>query len=78
MIGSYRAFLAIVLLATTASVLGAPLAQAHNEMHFSSNGSIIHSQGRLCLGNRHLHQPCSHQATPQQQVADPFADMILG
>jgi hypothetical protein len=76
MIGSYRAFLAIVVLATTASALGAPLAQAHNEMHFSSKGSIIHSHERLRFSNRHL--PCSHQAPPQQQVADPFADMILG
>ncbi|MGY4480218.1 hypothetical protein [Bradyrhizobium sp. USDA 3364] len=76
MIGSYRAFLAIAALATTASVLGAPPAQAHNEMHFSRKGSIIHSQERLRLSNRHLQ--CSHQAPPQRQVADPFADMILG
>jgi len=76
MIGSLRAFLRIVLLVTAASVLGAPLAHAGNLMHSSGNRSTIHSQERFRLSNGHL--PCNRQAPPQPQVADPFADMILG
>lgn len=71
MIASYRTCLAIVLLATTTSVLGAPLAHAGSPMHLSGKRGIIHSQERFRLANGH------HQAPPQQ-VADPFADMILG
>lgn len=76
MIASHRAYLAIVLLAATVSVLGAPLAHAGSPMHFSGKRRTIHSQERFHLTNRRL--PCSHQALPQQQDADPFADMILG
>jgi hypothetical protein len=76
MIGSRRVSLAIVLLATTASILGAPLAHASSPVHFPGNRSIIHSQERSRLANRHL--PCNHQQPPQRQVEDPFADMILG
>ena len=75
MIGSRRASLAIAVLATTASMLSAPLARASSPMHFSDNRSIIHQQERFRLAKRHL--PRNHQA-PQQQVKDPFADMILG
>lgn len=35
MIASHRAYLTIVLLAATVSVLGAPLAHAGGPMHFS-------------------------------------------
>ena len=76
MIGSRRASLAIAVLATTASMLSAPLAHASIPMHFSGNRSTIHSQERFRLTNRHL--PRNHQAPPQPQVADPFADLILG
>ena len=76
MIGSRRASLAIALLATTASILGAPLAHASRPMHFSGNRSIIHTQEHFGLARRNL--PSNHQASPQQQVKDPFADMILG
>jgi hypothetical protein len=75
MIASYRTCLAIVLLATTTSVLGAPLAHAGSPMHLSGKRGIIHSQERFRLTNRHL--PYNHQA-PLQQVVDPFADMNLG
>jgi hypothetical protein len=76
MIGSYRVSLAIALLATTASILGAPLAHASSPMHFSGNRSTIHSQERFRPADRHL--PSNYQAPPQQHVEDPFADMILG
>jgi hypothetical protein len=75
MIASYRTYLTIVLLATAASVLGAPLAHAGSPMHLSGKRDIIHSQERFRLTNRHL--PCNHQAPPQQ-VVDPLADMNLG
>jgi len=69
MIGSRRAFLAIALLATTASVLGAPLAHASSPMHVSGNWSGVHSQEHVRLTNRHL--PYNHQAQSQQHVEDP-------
>ncbi|WP_426409769.1 hypothetical protein [Bradyrhizobium ganzhouense] len=71
MTSSYRTCLAILFLAATASVLGAPLAHADSPMHLSGKRSTIHPQERFRLANGH------HQAPPQQ-VADPFADMILG
>jgi len=76
MIGSRRAFLALSLLATTASMLGAPLAHASSPMHVSGNGNAIHTQEHFRLTNKHL--PSNHEAQPQQHVEDPFADMILG
>jgi hypothetical protein len=76
MISSLRASLAIALLATTASTLGAPLAHANSLMHSSGDRSTIHSQERFRLANRHL--PYQRQAPLQQRLEDPFADMILG
>jgi hypothetical protein len=76
MIASHRVSLAIAVLATAASMLGAPLAHAGSLMHSSGNRSTIYSQERSRLSDRHL--PSTHQAPPQQQVVDPFADMILG
>jgi hypothetical protein len=76
MIGSRRAFLAFSLLATTASMLGAPLAHASSPMHVSGSRNAIHTQEHFRLSNRHL--PSNHEAQPRQHVEDPFADMILG
>lgn len=76
MIGSRRAFFAIALLATTASMLGAPLAHASRPTHVSGNRNAIHTQEHFRLTNRYL--PSNHQVQPQQHLEDPFADMILG
>ncbi|TYO66306.1 hypothetical protein FXV83_12330 [Bradyrhizobium hipponense] len=76
MIASPRAYLAIVLLATPASLLGSPLAHAGSTMHFSGNRSNIHSQEHLRFTTGHL--PCIRQAPPRRQVEDPLADINLG
>jgi hypothetical protein len=76
MIGSRRAFLAIALLATTASTLGPSLAHASSPMLVTGNRNANHPQEHIRLTNRHL--PSNHRAQPQQPVEDPFADMILG
>jgi hypothetical protein len=76
MIASHRVSLTIAVLATAASMLGAPLAHAGSLMHSSGNRSTIGLQERSRHSDRHL--PCNRQASPQRQVADPFADMILG
>ncbi|MET4280009.1 hypothetical protein ABIB68_008291 [Bradyrhizobium sp. F1.2.2] len=76
MIASHRAHLAIVLLATTTSVLGAPLAHAGSSTHSSGNRSNIHSQQHLRFTTGPL--PCIRQAQPRRQVEDPLADINLG
>jgi hypothetical protein len=76
MIVSRRPSLTIALLATAASMLGAPLAHASSPMHVSGNRSAIHSQEHSRLTSRHL--PWNHQARASQHVEDPFSDMILG
>jgi hypothetical protein len=75
-IASHRVFLMIAVLATAASMLGAPLAHAGSLMHSSGNRSTIGPQERSRHSDRHL--PFSHRAPPQQQVVDPFADLFLG
>jgi hypothetical protein len=76
MIASHSAYLAIVLLATTASLLGAPLAHAGSSMHFSGDRSNMHSQEHLRFTTGHL--PHIRQAPPRRQVEDPLADINLG